>query len=60
MPSAQLPTPATGAKSATKTPTIVEYMVIIALTISRPGTYHVHKVKMTYVMRRRVIGATLG
>jgi hypothetical protein len=26
-----------------------QYMVIIALTISRPGTYHLHKVKMTYV-----------
>jgi hypothetical protein len=26
-----------------------EWMVIIALTVSKPGTYHLHKVKMTYV-----------
>jgi hypothetical protein len=26
-----------------------EWMVIIALTVSKPGTYHLHKVKMSYV-----------
>jgi hypothetical protein len=43
-------TPHPLAAVVTKPRSSFQYMVIIALTISKPGTYHLRKVKMTYVV----------